>query len=121
MYVRSMDRIALGRAGEDLAATYLQKRGWRIVARNVRSREGEIDIIASRCGVLAFVEVKTRRSVSYGSPAEAVTQRKAKRIRELARRYLADEQPRAQSVRFDVMDIARSAGGFRITHIEGAF
>ena len=59
-----MERMELGRIGESLAAVYLEQRGWRIVERNVRFREGEIDIVAARAGVLAFVEVKTRRSVA---------------------------------------------------------
>jgi len=116
-----MGRAELGRIGESLAATYLQQRGWQIVERNIRYREGEIDIIAARAGVLAFVEVKTRRSVAFGSPAEAVTWRKQRTIRALASRYLSEQHPRAHIIRFDVVDIARDAGGFMVTHLEGAF
>ena len=116
-----MQRRELGRIGESLAASYLIGCGWEIVDRNVRYREGEIDLVASRDGVLAFVEVKTRRSAAFGSPAEAVTRRKQRTIRIVASRYLAERRPRARSVRFDVMDIARDQGGFVITHLEGAF
>lgn len=116
-----MDRYELGRAGEDLAAQYLAKRGWTLLDRNVRFREGEIDLIVSRAGVLAFVEVKTRRSARYGSPAEAVTYRKAQRIRLLAQRYLGERRPRAHAIRFDVVEVAGDGAGFRITHLEGAF
>ena len=94
---------------------------WRIVARNVRFREGEIDIVAARAGVLAFVEVKTRRSVAFGSPAEAVTWRKQRKIRTLASRYLSERHPGALVIRFDVVDIARDRRGFMVTHLEGAF
>src|SRR5205085_7982295 len=117
----AMERAELGRIGESLAAGYLEQRGWRIVERNLRFREGEIDIVAARAGVLAFVEVKTRRSVAFGSPAEAVTWRKQRKIRALASRYLAERHPRAHSIRFDVVDIARGRGGFLVTHLEGAF
>ena len=116
-----MSRIELGRTGEELAARYLTARGWRVEARNVRFREGEIDLVAARAGVLAFVEVKTRNSVAFGAPSEAVTARKARRIRILAQRYLADRGARAHVVRFDVVDILRERGAFKITHYEGAF
>lgn len=116
-----MGRTELGRTGEDLAARFLELRGWTIVDRNVRYREGEIDLVASRSGVLAFVEVKTRASTAYGTPAEAVTFRKAQRIRVLAQRFLAERRPRASSVRFDVVDIVRDCGTYTIRHLEGAF
>ena len=107
--------------GESLAAAYLEQRGWRIVERNLRLREGEIDIVAARAGVLAFVEVKTRQSSAFGSPADAVTWRKQRKIRLLASRYLAERHPGAHIIRFDVVDIARDRGGFLVTHLEGAF
>ena len=89
-------RSTLGRAGEDAAASYLVERGWRIVGRNVRcGRVGEIDIVATRAGVLAFVEVKTRRTDRFGTPGEAVTRPKQNRIRALARAYLAQARPAA--------------------------
>jgi putative endonuclease len=116
-----MDRGELGRTGESLAAQYLERHGWRVVARNVRYREGEIDIVARRNGVLAFIEVKTRRSARYGSPAEAVTWTKQRRIRALAARYLIEHHTSADAIRFDVMDVARDGPGFRMTHIEDAF
>ena len=116
-----MDRIELGRVGEDLAARYLEDRGWRIVARNVRYREGEIDIVAARAGLLACVEVKTRRSRAFGTPAEAVTWRKQKTIRSMAARFLSEQRPHADEVRFDVMDITRDGLGFCVTHLEDAF
>jgi putative endonuclease len=116
-----MERKELGQIGETLAASYLSTRGWQIVDRNVRFREGEIDIVAARGGILAFVEVKTRRSTAFGSPAEAVTWRKQRRIRALASRYLAERHPGAHAIRFDVVDIARDRGGFLVTHLEDAF
>jgi len=117
----AMERRELGQMGESLAASYLIGCGWRIVDRNVRYREGEIDIVAARGGILAFVEVKTRRSSAFGSPAEAVTWRKQRKIRAVASRYLSERHPHARSVRFDVVDIARDRGGFMVTHLENAF
>jgi putative endonuclease len=116
-----VDRRVLGRIGEDLAARYLEGRGWHIVARNVRYREGEIDIVATRAGLLAFIEVKTRRSRAFGTPAEAVTLRKQRTIRGLAARYLSERHPGADAIRFDVVDIARDGAGFCVTHLEDAF
>src|SRR2546429_9440159 len=105
--VRAMERRELGQIGETLAASYLATRGWQIVDRNVRFREGEIDIVASRGGILAFVEVKTRRSAAFGSPAEAVTWRKQRRIRALATRYLSERHPRGRPVPVPRLAIAR--------------
>ncbi|HVL90438.1 MAG TPA: YraN family protein [Actinomycetota bacterium] len=118
------DRNALGRAGEDAAASYLAYMGWTIVARNVRRREGEVDIVARRAGTLAFVEVKTRRSAAFGTPAEAVTIRKQRRIRTLAAVLLAEGIGHARLVRFDVIDVRPcrcSPGCFTVDHIEDAF
>jgi putative endonuclease len=112
-----------GRIGEDVAALFLSQRGWSILDRNVRyARAGELDIVASRGDVLAFIEVKTRRSLAYGIPAEAVTFAKRRRIRGLASRYLAERRPRAASVRFDVVEVEPDARGtFLIRHVEDAF
>ena len=115
------DRSALGRTGEDLAAAHLVRAGWTILARNVRTREGELDIVAVRADTIAFVEVKTRRSRAFGSPAEAVTARKARRIRGLAAAYLTQHRARAGRVRFDVIEVAGTGDRFRITHLEDAF
>jgi putative endonuclease len=115
-------RNELGRSGEDIAAGFLAQRGWRIIGRNVRcGRAGEIDIVAERAGVLAFVEVKTRRTNAFGTPGEAVTWRKQLRIRQLARAYLAQKRPHASAIRFDVVEVMTGRAGPVITHLEGAF
>ena len=115
-------RNELARAGEEIAARFLAAQGWRILGRNVRcGRSGEIDIVADRGGILAFVEVKTRRTDRFGTPGEAVTRRKQTRIRALARSYLMRTHVRASAIRFDVVEIR--AGGRRpvVTHLENAF
>lgn len=114
-------RARLGRRGEDVATWILERKGWRIVARNVRAREGEIDLVASRAGVLAFVEVKTRRSRAFGEPAEAVTPAKRRKIRTMALRFLAEQGVRAHTVRFDVMEVLFDGTRFRVRHLESAF
>lgn len=116
-----MQRSEVGRTGEAVAARWLEERGWRIVDRNVRYREGEIDIVAERSGVLAFVEVKARRTTAFGAPAEAVTRAKARRIRTMGARYLIEHRPQADVIRFDVMDLLGDGTSFRVRHIESAF
>ncbi len=115
-------RAETGKRGEEAAAAFLAAEGWTIVARNARVREGEVDIVARRDGVLVFVEVKTRRGLRFGTPAEAVTPRKAARIRILAARLIAERGLHAPEIRFDVIEVVPSAPGrARLVHIEGAF
>lgn len=117
-----MSRTETGARGEAAAARFLESRGWTIVARNFRRREGELDLVASRDGVLAFVEVKTRRSATFGSPAESVTRRKQATIRLLARMFLLESAPAARELRFDVVEVTPTGERTcRIGHIEGAF
>ena len=115
---------AVGRFGEDLAATHLGAAGWRIVERNWRCTDGELDLIAVDGDVLVFVEVKTRSTTAFGDPVEAVDEAKAVRVRRLAARWLAENQSvrRGREVRFDVVAVVRLApGGPALTHIAGAF
>lgn len=120
--VAGVGRNELARAGEDIAAAFLVANGWHILGRNVRcGRTGEIDIVAERAGLLAFVEVKTRRSDRFGTPGEAVTWRKQHRIRALAREYLMRARPNAEAIRFDVVEVRTAGPGPLVTHLEGAF
>ena len=114
-------RPAMGRKGEDLAASELARLGFEVVARNVRGSCGELDIIARRGGLLVFCEVKTRRSDRFGIPAEAVGYPKQQRIRRLAGEWLDAHRPRASEVRFDVVSVVADGGRAEITHIPGAF
>ena len=98
----------LGLYGEDLACKYLQAKGYVILERNFRCRRfGEIDIVASKAGVLSFIEVKTRRSSRYGKPAEAVTLAKQRKIYRVAQYYLqcAGLISRIPMLSFDVIEI----------------
>ncbi|MEQ1788245.1 MAG: YraN family protein [Acidimicrobiales bacterium] len=98
-------RRALGAAGEARAAAWYEARGYAIVHRNWRCREGELDLVVRRGRELVFVEVKTRRTDRFGTPAEAVTIDKQRRLRRLASRYLDATGERASSLRFDVVGI----------------
>lgn len=100
------DRQWLGRAGEAQAARFLETRGYRIVARNVRADRVEIDLIARRAELLVFVEVKSRRASNHGHAAEAVDRRKQRRLRRGAHAWLAanpTEARRTRDRRFDVV------------------
>ncbi|EHI46751.1 hypothetical protein OPAG_03553 [Rhodococcus opacus PD630] len=114
--------LALGAHGEDLAARYLTEAGMEIVDRNWRSRYGEVDLIAAEGDWLVFVEVKTRRGLGYGSPAEAVTFSKQRRIRLLAVEWLRDSGRHWSRVRFDVVAIMIGHGPQpQIEHVRDAF
>lgn len=113
---------AVGRYGEDVAARHLLDAGLEILARNWRCREGEIDIVAREHGALVFCEVKTRSSALFGLPAEAITRRKADRLRRLALLWLQEHSERATEVRFDVVSVLRSpAGAAVVDHVRAAF
>jgi putative endonuclease len=102
---------ALGRFGEDVAAHYLSEAGLAIVERNWRCSAGELDIIATDGPVLVFCEVKTRSSLTFGSPAEAVTPVKAARIRRLGMQWLVENRDSSAQywpeLRFDVVSVLR--------------
>src|SRR6266511_1831467 len=104
------ERQELGRLGEALAGDRLQAAGLRVVARNWRCREGEIDLVAAGPGLLVFCEVKTRRGSGYGSPAAAVTPAKQARLRRLAAAYLAAIPTPPCRVRFDVVAVTWPQG-----------
>lgn len=116
------DRRELGRRGEDIACEYLAGQGYTIVERNWRSRRGEIDVVARKGRLTAFVEVKARRSDAFGPPEESVTPQKARRITRLAGEYLAERGGTAD-VRFDVVSVILDAAGEleSLDHIPDAF
>jgi putative endonuclease len=113
----------LGRWGERTAERHLVRRGWRVLARNHRFGRREVDLIVSRGGVLAFVEVKTRAGEGFGSPAEAVTALKRREIETVAAHYLAHRAGSWAGVRFDVVSIVRDtpSGRVRVEHVEDAW
>ena len=114
----------LGRAAEAAAARHLVSEGWSIIGRNVRIGRGELDLIARRGPVLAFVEVKARRTAAYGAPEDAVDARKRRQVARLAELWLA-VRPWAlrgvSDVRFDVVAVDASARPPVVRHLPGAF
>jgi putative endonuclease len=110
-------RQALGRRGEDLAAAWYEARGYRIVERNWRCRDGELDLVVGGPGLVVFCEVKTRTSEAFGVPAEAVTPAKQRRIRRLATLWLRERGGGGAQLRFDVAAVM----GRDVDVIENAF
>ncbi|CFY08331.1 Uncharacterised protein family UPF0102 [Syntrophomonas zehnderi OL-4] len=111
----------LGRLGEEIAVRYLEKEGYKILARNYRNRYGELDVICIKKEVLVFVEVKTRRSNRYGSAEEAVTPKKIEHIKKVSLHYLADCHFKYKEIRFDVVSILMLEPDYRLNHIKAAF
>ena len=119
-------RHQLGRTGEDLALEHLQRLGYELVARNHRTRWGEIDLVVHDGSTLVFAEVKTRRATGSGrGPWEALHERKRSQVRRMAAAYLADvhDRPRAVELRFDAIGVVIDARNrlLRLDHLEGAF
>lgn len=108
----------LGKIGENLASEYLEKQGYLILERNFACRRGEIDIIAKDEKEFVFVEVKTRKSLKFGYPAEAVTNIKRKHMQKAAQYYLYKNKLNGRYVRFDVIEIYWSKHGYRINQIK---
>ena len=100
-----MKRRDTGILGEKLAKDYLKRRGYRIRETNYRCPEGEIDIVAEHKDYLVFIEVKTRRSLEFGSPEESVTADKRERLRAVAARYQQAHDKLPQLWRIDVVAI----------------
>jgi len=110
-----------GRSGEEKAAQWLSRQGYRILERNFRSRYGEVDIIARKDGCLVFIEVKSRSSHRFGTPQEAVTRKKQLRLSRVARDYLLRHGGLEQSCRFDVVAVSEGSGQPRFDLLVNAF
>lgn len=113
---------ALGVRGEDIAAAHLEGLGWRIIERNWRCPSGELDIIAwdEESRAIVFVEVKSRSSVAFGEPVEAITWRKLAKLRELATLWLRHAQPRVRNIRLDAIGLLLPRHGEpELTHLRG--
>ena len=115
-----MNRKELGNFGEEKAAEYLQKKGYKIMKRNFSYARGEIDIIAGNHRFIVFVEVKLRRSLKYGTPQSAVDIRKQQKIKRAAQYYLLTHESN-KKIRFDVITIQIKDGKGQLRHFKNAF
>lgn len=112
--------LALGAWGEEMAARHLVARGMVLLSRNWRCEAGEIDLVLREGDVLVICEVKTRSSLSCGTPHEAVDARKVARLRRLAARWLAVHAARPQEVRIDLVAVVRPRRGeMHLEHVRG--
>lgn len=115
-------RHQFGQASETRAEQFLRKKGYRILARNLRTTLGELDLVAEDAGVVVFVEVKARATEAFGGALLAVDRRKRAKLVRLAAQYLAERHWTDRPCRFDVVLVqGQEPGGLRVDHVENAF
>ncbi|TAH18143.1 MAG: YraN family protein [Cytophagales bacterium] len=110
-----------GKEGEEIAAKYLEGKGYQILARNYRVKRQEIDIIAHEKDIYIFVEVKSRGSSDFGFPEDFLSPQQEGRIRSAATYYLNEHSISAKDIRFDIVSILKNKDGVEIEHFEDAF
>ena len=114
-------RLRTGRQGEEIAARYLQERGYVIIERNFRCAYGEMDIIARQGATIVFAEVRSRRSDDFGSPLESVGPVKQKKLSRIALCYIQKHRLQGRPARFDVLGVNIRADGHAVELIADAF
>ena len=117
----SRQRQQIGKVGEKAAVRHLKKKGFEILEQNFTSPVGEIDIIVKDKKTIVFVEVKTRRTLSYGSVRMAITPKKQRKISMAALYYLKTNRKMDQPARFDVVTVLARGEEKTIDHIQNAF
>ncbi|WP_166998301.1 YraN family protein [Paramicrobacterium fandaimingii] len=111
--------IEFGARGEGAACAYLEQAGYEILERNWRNAAGEIDVIARVGDTVVFIEVKTRSSIGYGHPFEAITRDKSRRLRRLAGQWVADTHSVPRRIRIDAIAVLWPSDGHpSIEHLE---
>ena len=114
------ERHILGKTGEEIATQYLIKNGYRILIRNFRCRQGEIDIIVQDKNEIVFIEVKTRKNRNYGSPIDAVDKRKQQHILNASKYFIYINKLEKRNIRFDVIEVYNK-DKFYINHIKNIY
>ncbi len=110
----------LGREGEDIAAKYLEQKGYAVLDRDWHCGHKDLDLVVTKDNTIVFVEVKTRTGNEWGDPQDFITDRKIRRIVNSADAYLRFNQV-DMDVRFDVISIVAEGGEYKVEHIEQAF
>lgn len=116
-----MSRQAFGEAGEALAAQWLSEHGWVVLARRFRSGHRDMDLIARRGRLVAFIEVKARHGRAFGDPVAAVQWRKQRELVRSAQVWIDRHGLPGDAYRFDVIGVRVEGARARIRHVEGAF
>jgi putative endonuclease len=117
----SMQKKELGKKGEEVALRFLKKRGYRIIEQNYVCKMGEMDLIAKEKDTLAFIEVKTRTSTTFGLPQLAVNSSKQRQLSKVALYFLKEKKLEDVKARFDVVAIILGQNGEEIELIKDAF
>ena len=115
------NNYAVGMRGQTEAEAHLTQKGYEILRKNYRLRSGEIDLIAKTGSYIVFVEVKYRKGLSLGYPAESVNAFKQRKIIKTARHYISSNNLTDQDFRFDVVEVLELGGETTVNHIEDAF
>jgi len=128
--ITKTNKRSVGRFGEEAALAFITGRGYNVLYKNFRfGRYGEIDIIAKKSGVICFIEVKTRSSAAFGTPAESVSRGKRRNIIAVANHFLRIFDFDGHKLRFDIIEVYYEKAGApdvsrkinEIRHIENAF
>ncbi len=112
------DNKVIGELGERIAINYISELKYDVLEKNFRCRNGEIDIIAKDKEIIVFIEVKTRRSLNYGRPAEAVNSSKVKHLVSVAQYYLYRKHLKNCCIRFDVIEVFLIDGKCTLNHLK---
>ena len=112
---------AFGELGERIAARWLEKGGWKVIARRIRSGRRDIDVVVEREGVVAFVEVKARMGDEFGDPVEAVHRRKRQQLTKSAQVWIDRHGRAGESYRFDVVGVLLKDRRVFVRHVPSAF
>jgi putative endonuclease len=115
------ERGARGQEAEAVAAAWLERQGYRVLARNHRTRRGEVDLVCVEGGALCFIEVRSRSRLDYGSPAASITVAKARRVLAAATDYAVSHGGLEQPMRFDVVAVDLSGPAPRCELFRNAF
>lgn len=112
---------SFGELGERIAARWLERAGWRIIARRFRAGRRDIDLVVERDDIIAFVEVKARNGAEFGDPVEAVHRRKQRELTKSAQSWIDRHGRSGEAYRFDVVGILVTDGKVLIRHVPSAF
>lgn len=118
MKIKMYENREIGKWGESIAANFLEQNSYKIIDRNFRCKQGEIDIVAKNKEYIIFIEVKTRSYIFFGNPGEAVDKRKKKNIYHAAKYFLHINKLEECFVRFDIIEVFIKKNYFKINHIK---